>query len=1026
MNNHTTRIVALSCVVFCLFWGGKVHSQSIVRSLPYQLPSRDTLLTSSLPDQFDGESGSHGKWSVDANGHIIGADGYRLKMFGTVLGQSAVFPDGREAEMLAKRLRKLGFNAVRLEDNDYWNYDAASFFKYRDSANQVNRSSFVINPIQMARFDTLFYHLKKNGIHIVFSLHNQHRYTPQEGVMYSDSLGYYPLMAPFLDPQAMNLTRGWAKTFLTHVNPLTGKRYADDPALVVFEYFNEQSLFYYWNTLDRLVYIDPNNYGRNKQTISWHYSRRLDTLYNQFLKNKYGSDAAMINAWVGTDNVSNKNLMDNASFENPGSPAWSNQFFNSASSFEVAADGGVDSQVYSKIRITSLGLTPNAANIRYTNNTSRLGKDTLYEFSYWAKLGYDANYPTRLKRNIQLVMFHLNTGTTVFSQTLQIDTSWKKYTVSLRPATDGLHNVQFRLGAELGDVWFDACWMKQRPEVPPLSGELLSLYTVKRLRNDGQLRLHPPQRIRDQIVFLDTLEKSVHAFIDKTVLDTIKPVCLINKRQNGGGTTLPDVYTALTSDVVHTHTAFDFVTSRVGGAPYGDSAWRVGNNSMAKSKSAGSLPMLMGSSIKGKPFIVGEYLTPYGNQFGVEQYVIVPAWARHQDWDGLFMGYYSALRGGLFADSLPNWFKTGAGTIDAYTIAHNPSITTLLPFAAKVFRDTSLKLAEYNQTITHIKDDVQLWPTFLSGRGPYGVDGNIEANIFTQMQTRQSFNQTIHKVAAEYPYIADTATKISDTKEIVWDQTNGRFKVESSHVYSACGLYTKDTVSFPMISFIRKDGASDGKEIMAVYYMSADSAPLISAKSALLAFSTRAQNTGLTWIDSNGWTKNFGTKPVLVSVPTVRFTFTSELDSVLITPLDSIGMPRNYTWISGRVGATNKFAIELDPSVTKSFWYKVEHKSAVPSSVAHVAGKETCLDLPNNPFVYGKGSVKFIASVGERVTIELFDMLGRKLLDVVTNTMATGRVEEADFDTALLNSGGYIMVMKAGTNTISKRVSILK
>lgn len=575
-------------------------------------------------------------------------------------------------------------------------------------------------------------------------------------------------------------------------------------------------------------------------------------------------------------------------------------------------------------------------------------------------------------------------------------------------------------------MWLDAFVVKEKPEIRPQSGELLSTYTVKRLRNDGTLRQHPPQRIRDQIVFLDTLEKAIHSFFDDVIVDTVKPMCLINRRQNGGGATLPDVYTAMTSDVVDVHTAFDFITSRVGGAPYGDSAWRVTNTTTVKSKSSASLPFIMANGIKGKPIILGEYITPYANQYGAEQYVIVPAWAAHQDWDGLFMGYYSALRGGILADTLPNWFTTGGGTIDAYTIAHNPSIMSLMPFAAKVFRGSMLKPAEYNQTITHVKDDIQLWPTFLTGRGVFGTEGNIEGNIYTQMQTRQSFNQTTHKVAAEYPYVADTATKVSDTKEVWWDQTNGRFKVTTPHFYAACGLFGKDTASFPYFSFVRKDAAADGKEMFALYYVSQDTTPIETASSGLLAFSTRAQNSGLTWIDSNGWTKDFGKKPVIVSAPTVRCVFTSAADSVLVTPLDSIGRKRGYSWVASRIGSTNQFSIELDPTVTKSFWYQVEHRVAEPTSVTRDENEFAYLTIKANPIRGNTGYLQYRSAAGERVFISLYDMLGREISVIVDGSVSEGTSSLISFNTSTLPAGGYLMVMHTAGKTITQRVSVIK
>src|SRR5690606_19468031 len=156
-----------------------------------------------------------------------------------------------------------GFNAVRFRDVDYVNYDAASFFRYRDAQGQVNFSSYTVNPVQFAKFDTLFYHLKMNGIYTVFPTHIQHRYLATDGVMYADSI-YHNVLAGFLDPKAAQLQREWAKTFLTHTNPLTGLRYADDPALAMVQYNNEASLYWYWNSLDRLVYIDRDNFGKGK------------------------------------------------------------------------------------------------------------------------------------------------------------------------------------------------------------------------------------------------------------------------------------------------------------------------------------------------------------------------------------------------------------------------------------------------------------------------------------------------------------------------------------------------------------------------------------------------------------------------------------------------------------------------------------------------------------------------------------------------------------------------------------------
>ena len=191
-------------------------------------------------------------------------------------------------------MKKLGFNAVKFVYNDAFGYDDASFFKANDSTGKASGSSYLVNPAQLAKFDTLQFEFKKNGIYAFMMLNSVHSFAKNEGIPHPDSAYSNSYLFELLDPGAAQLERKWASTLLSHVNPLTGLRLADEPQLAVIEFVQEQSLYYYW-TLNKLNYIDDaDRIYKGQGTVTYLQSRFLDTAYNLFLKHKYGSDLGVL------------------------------------------------------------------------------------------------------------------------------------------------------------------------------------------------------------------------------------------------------------------------------------------------------------------------------------------------------------------------------------------------------------------------------------------------------------------------------------------------------------------------------------------------------------------------------------------------------------------------------------------------------------------------------------------------------------------------------------------------------------
>ncbi|MBS1903716.1 MAG: hypothetical protein JSS75_08445 [Bacteroidetes bacterium] len=996
------------------------RSQTIARPYPFTMPSRDTVASLALPSDSTQFAGAHGACMRSPEGHIIGTDGTRIRFFGTSLLANAQFLPSPDARTVAARLRKLGFNCVHFANNDYTNIDDASFFKYRDSAGQINKSSYVVNPLQLAKFDTLFSELKRNGIYTDFTLLTNHRYLAGDGLMYPDSVYPTAVLAPLIDPAAARLEREWARTLLTHRNPLTGLRYADDPAFAVIEYNYEHSLYYYWNSLDRLIYIDQNNYNKGKNTISWNYSRRLDTLYASFLQSKYVTDQALKNAWGGNIVVSNKELLTNGSFENVFSNAWVLTLRSSATAVAVTGDGGVDSSIFEKIRINSLSARPAPADVIYSNSSSYLGKDTLYTLTLWAKMNYDAkNLPGKTSRSITLSYVNATAGGRGgISQMQTIDTSWRQYSFVLRPTASGTHQISIQCGNELGDVWLDAVSVRMRAENTLGPNEHLSTATVLRLHNDGTLRSQPLQRVRDQLAFYNALEQTFFASMDSLVKDTLKFHGLVNHRQHNYWVQLPDVYTGSGSDVMIMHEANDFLSARAG-KTYADSTWMIRNTSMTKSKTGSVLPILAAGSVQGKAMMLGDFQIPWPNQYNSEQMLLLPAWAAYQDWDGIFFGPYSTSRSELFADSLINPFKAG-GSFNS--IVNNPATLALAPVASALFRNGLVSSAGFSDSLLHDADDVWLSPVFTPARGAFGVEGPLENNVFTQFGLRQSFNSTRHKQAAEYPYLADSAAKTCDTKELYWDQTNGLFTITTPMILGACGLFGRDTTVIGALRFARTDAAA-GKEQFSLALLSTDGQPIDSSARLFLSLTTRAQNTGIVWVDSNGFGKNFGTAPTVMSAATVTLVLQTTKDTLRLTPLDGRGAPiANADIVGIRLPQTGSITVVLDQAQTRTPWYAVTLSSTVdPASIGEtITAAETSVDVFPNPIVHA-ATATIRSVVSGRVRISLVDAVGRTAKSLYDGASASGMLN-IPFEMSGLSSGVYSMIVETPTGVRNKRI----
>ena len=171
-------------------------------------------------------AGAHGFVRAE-RGHFVDERGARLRFFGVNLSGAAGLPDHASAVRLARHLRKLGFNAVRLNA--------------LDAPGALLNKGGELDPEALRRLDDFSAELKAQGLYFSLVLHALRAYPGLAG----EALSRFPtgsildrFHAPFLDAQ-----REFARALLDRVNFRTQRKYSDEPALLYVELNDEDSIF---------------------------------------------------------------------------------------------------------------------------------------------------------------------------------------------------------------------------------------------------------------------------------------------------------------------------------------------------------------------------------------------------------------------------------------------------------------------------------------------------------------------------------------------------------------------------------------------------------------------------------------------------------------------------------------------------------------------------------------------------------------------------------------------------------------
>lgn len=231
-------------------------------------------------------AGQHGRVMATPDGHFAFANAPEtpVRFWGANVNFDVNFISKPEAEKLARRLRAMGYNAVRIHHYDVLLSGGWDSKKYE------------IDPAMQDRLDYLFHCMKQQGLYVSTDLFTIRRIHSPEVAQYDGkNLAVVKALIPVL-PAAMEDWKRFARDLLQHRNPYTEMTWAEDPALFSICPVNEDTL---WAALDanpkvRALYDEKFEKWLAAKTGRKQEEEERAAAFNEFLaETQIAADAAM-------------------------------------------------------------------------------------------------------------------------------------------------------------------------------------------------------------------------------------------------------------------------------------------------------------------------------------------------------------------------------------------------------------------------------------------------------------------------------------------------------------------------------------------------------------------------------------------------------------------------------------------------------------------------------------------------------------------------------------------------------------
>jgi hypothetical protein len=251
----------------------------------YEFQPANRYDTTSLIGLEEWNSDPAGKFGrIEARDDKLFYNNREIKLWGLNNTYGACAPDREMADKRAAFYRKFGVNSVRLH-------------KYADGSGgsgiQSENSFTELDAEALNRMDYYIHSLKNNGIFVKLSPTFGVKIGPGDihRVPFHKEIGDITKSkriratygAVYLSEEIQDLQIDQTVNVLSHVNPYTGIKYADDPAIFCVELFNEDAVL--WNGGNWVFQRYP--------TIR----KRIAERFSAWLLRRYGSEEKWLSSW---------------------------------------------------------------------------------------------------------------------------------------------------------------------------------------------------------------------------------------------------------------------------------------------------------------------------------------------------------------------------------------------------------------------------------------------------------------------------------------------------------------------------------------------------------------------------------------------------------------------------------------------------------------------------------------------------------------------------------------------------------
>ncbi|MBI5833611.1 MAG: hypothetical protein HZB16_15025 [Armatimonadetes bacterium] len=244
--------------------------------LPVLDPNRAEFPDSSLVD-FGALTPRHtaqqGFMRTDREGRFVWENGQRARFWGINVASDSVFQAPERIETCLQRIRRAGFNLVRIHHID--GTGRGIILGQKDSTTW--------DETKLRALDYWVDRCGQLGISVYLDLLDYRTFHSGDGIPNAEMLGRGAKPYALFDEALINLQKRYAKALLRdHINSYNGKCFADDSAVVMVELFDENGLF-----------IRRRDWGG----LAEPYRTTLRRRWNDFLLDRYGSTEALAAAW---------------------------------------------------------------------------------------------------------------------------------------------------------------------------------------------------------------------------------------------------------------------------------------------------------------------------------------------------------------------------------------------------------------------------------------------------------------------------------------------------------------------------------------------------------------------------------------------------------------------------------------------------------------------------------------------------------------------------------------------------------